>query len=223
MSAMLNYKCLVLDHDDTAVKSSPDINYPSFLETLAALRPDYRPDFEEFMTYCCEPGFHAYCTEVLKFDEREMGLELETWRRFTASRVPEFYEGVADALREYKAAGGVLCVVSHSYADNIRRDYERRCPDAPPDLVFGWEQGEGRRKPDPWPIEETMRVYGFEAADLLVVDDMLTGHAMAQSCGVKFACAGWSHAATPAIAKRMREHSEIYLETPKDMLALLME
>ncbi|HOK48860.1 MAG TPA: hydrolase, partial [Sedimentibacter sp.] len=30
----MKYKCLVLDHDDTAVKSTPDIHYPSFVKAL---------------------------------------------------------------------------------------------------------------------------------------------------------------------------------------------
>lgn len=29
---MLNYRCLVLDHDDTVVRSEETVNYPSFLE-----------------------------------------------------------------------------------------------------------------------------------------------------------------------------------------------
>ena len=31
---MLNYRCLVLDHDDTVVRSEETVNYPSFLEAL---------------------------------------------------------------------------------------------------------------------------------------------------------------------------------------------
>lgn len=36
---MLNYRCLVLDHDDTVVRSEETVNYPSFLEALKVLRP----------------------------------------------------------------------------------------------------------------------------------------------------------------------------------------
>ena len=36
---MKKYVSLVLDHDDTAVMSTPEIHYPAFLETLAVLRP----------------------------------------------------------------------------------------------------------------------------------------------------------------------------------------
>ena len=34
---MLKYPCLVLDHDDTVVRSTPTIHYPAFVETLKAL------------------------------------------------------------------------------------------------------------------------------------------------------------------------------------------
>ena len=34
----LRYKCLVLDHDDTAVQSTPEIHYPAFCETVETLR-----------------------------------------------------------------------------------------------------------------------------------------------------------------------------------------
>ncbi len=36
---MLNYRCLVLDHDDTVVRSEETVNYPSFLEALKVPRP----------------------------------------------------------------------------------------------------------------------------------------------------------------------------------------
>ena len=39
---MLNYRCLVLDHDDTVVRSEETVNYPSFLEALKV--PDARGD-----------------------------------------------------------------------------------------------------------------------------------------------------------------------------------
>lgn len=40
MGRKLKVKCLVLDHDDTVVKSTPEINYPSFKNALAQLRPE---------------------------------------------------------------------------------------------------------------------------------------------------------------------------------------
>lgn len=48
---MLRYPCLVLDHDDTVVQSTPTVNYPSFLETLKVLRPEMKMTLEQFLRY----------------------------------------------------------------------------------------------------------------------------------------------------------------------------
>ena len=34
-----DFKCLILDHDDTAVASTPAIHYPAHLEAMRVLRP----------------------------------------------------------------------------------------------------------------------------------------------------------------------------------------
>ena len=36
----MKYKCLILDHDDTVVMSTPSIHYPSFIEAIKVLRPN---------------------------------------------------------------------------------------------------------------------------------------------------------------------------------------
>ena len=45
---MLKYKILALDHDDTVVKSTAEVHYPAFLETLKALRPEISMSLETF-------------------------------------------------------------------------------------------------------------------------------------------------------------------------------
>ena len=42
----------ILDHDDTAVKSTPNIHYPSFVEALKSLRPDIELSLNDFVNYC---------------------------------------------------------------------------------------------------------------------------------------------------------------------------
>ena len=39
----MKYKCLILDHDDTTVNSTAEVNYPALLDTLSHLRPDIHP------------------------------------------------------------------------------------------------------------------------------------------------------------------------------------
>jgi phosphoglycolate phosphatase len=57
----LKYKCLILDHDDTSVKSTPDIHYPSFVQALKELRPNEKPiTFEEFVDIASIQVFLRY-------------------------------------------------------------------------------------------------------------------------------------------------------------------
>ena len=51
------YRVLALDHDDTTVRSTPEINWPAFVDTLEHLRPDVKYTYEEFFGLCFEPGF----------------------------------------------------------------------------------------------------------------------------------------------------------------------
>ena len=45
----MKYKALVLDHDDTSVKNTPEIHYPAFLKTLELLRPGEKLSLGELM------------------------------------------------------------------------------------------------------------------------------------------------------------------------------
>ena len=52
----LRVRCLVLDHDDTVVKSTPEINFPAFLRSLKDLRGTTM-SYEQFVEYNFDPGF----------------------------------------------------------------------------------------------------------------------------------------------------------------------
>ena len=215
----MRYRCLVLDHDDTVVQSTPTVNYPSFVNTLALLRPGVSYSYEEFVGLCAEPGFEALLREILGFTDEEMEIETRQWLEFVRRVTPPFWPGIPELVRRQKAEGGLLCVVSHSFDENIRRDYQLACPEAMPDAVYGWDRGDGRRKPDPWPLEDILARWSLEPRDLLVVDDLLPGYEMARSCGVDFACAHWGMDAPPVRA-RMDPLPCIHLETVEDLAAL---
>jgi len=62
---MLKYKCLVLDHDDTVVRSTPEIHFPVFKNTLFKKDeepfiielPEYKlPEFKSLMLHTWEKG-----------------------------------------------------------------------------------------------------------------------------------------------------------------------
>ena len=200
----MRYPCLVLDHDDTLVRTTPEINYPSFLESLRDLRPAVQLSLETFFEKSFDPGFFAYCTDELGYNAEEMEIQFRVWRKWVEKCIPDLHTGMKELLEKQKAQGGLICAVSHSGEENIRRDYRVRCG-FEPDLVFGYERGEGKRKPDAFPLEEIMRVFHLKPSQLLVVDDLKPGLEMARRCGVDFAFAGWAHQ-VPAIENFMKEN-----------------
>lgn len=208
----MTYKCLVLDHDDTVVHSTPVIHYPSFVEALKTLRPEKDPiTLKEFVTYCFNPGFSALCSDVMGFDKTEQAVQYRIWRDYAESRIPGFFIGFPELITKYRDQGGLICVVSHSESKQILRDYRKHCH-LEPDMIFGWDLEKDQRKPNPYPLEEIMRTYHLKPEELLVVDDLKPGLDMARSCGVDFAGAGWSHI-IPEIADYMQTHSDYYFST----------
>lgn len=208
----MKYRCLILDHDDTVVKSTPDIHYPSFVEALKKLRPNMNSlSLEEFVSYCFNPGFSELCKDILKFSKAEQEYQYKIWKKYTKEKAPYFYPGICEFIKEYKKLGGIICVVSHSESEQIIRDYNLHC-ELSPDLIFGWELEEHQRKPNPYPIIEIMKRFNLDNNEILVIDDLKPGLDMARSCNVAFAGAGWSHI-IPEIENYMRNNSDYYFST----------
>lgn len=216
---MLNYRCLVLDHDDTVVRSEETVNYPSFLEALKVLRPGRTITREEFTRWCFSPGFSALCSDYIGLTPEEIDVQYDMWRSYVATHIPPPYDGLRPILTRWKQGGGLLCVSSHSARENILRDYRLHF-DLEPDQIFDWDLGEDRRKPSPYALQEIMRLYGLRPDELLMVDDLKPGYDMAHACGVPFACAGWSHD-DPEIRAFLRRFSDFYLETVQALEPLL--
>ena len=187
----LKYKCIILDHDDTTVNSTAEVNYPALLDTLSHLRPTIRPNYEEFMDFCFQPGFFEYCTQILALDSEEMKYEYNNWKRFVSNIVPTACPGMQKIIEKHRASGGIICTVSHSESDNILRDWKANF-NSSPDAVYGWDAGEGRRKPDPYPVLDIANKYSLELSDILVIDDLKHGFDMAKNAGVTFAAALWA-------------------------------
>ena len=216
---MLNYRCLVLDHDDTVVRSEETVNYPSFLEALKVLRPGRTITREEFTRWCFSPGFSALCSDYIGLTPEEIDVQYDMWRSYVATHIPPPYDGLRPNLTRWKQEGGLLCVSSHSARENILRDYRLHF-DLEPDQIFDWDLGEDRRKPSPYALQEIMRLYDLRPDELLMVDDLKPGYDMAHACGVPFACAGWSHD-DPEIRAFLRRFSDFYLETVQELEPLL--
>ena len=216
---MLNYRCLVLDHDDTVVRSEETVNYPSFLEALKVLRPGRTITREEFTRWCFSPGFSALCSDYIGLTPEEIDVQYDMWRSYVATHIPPPYDGLRPILTRWKQEGGLLCVSSHSARENILRDYRLHFG-LEPDQIFDWDLGEDRRKPSPYALQEIMRLYDLRPDELLMVDDLKPGYDMAHACGVPFACAGWSHD-DPEIRAFLRRFSGFYLETVQALESLL--
>lgn len=217
----MKYKCLVLDHDDTVVNSTAQIHYPSFMNVLSTIRPDARITLDEFFLSNFNPGFMALCNDVLRFSDAEMEYQITYWKEYVKEHTPTAFAGMDRIIRRFKENGGLICVVSHSFKENILRDYQENGLPAP-DMVFGWELPEDKRKPSPYPIEEIIHQYRLEASSLLVVDDLKPGYDMAKSCGVDFAAAGWAHS-IPEIDNFMKTNSNHYFSYVGELESFLLE
>lgn len=217
MSRELRIKCLVLDHDDTVVRSTPEINYPSFKRALSVLRPQEELSFERFTELNFVHGFEALCFEYFGFSKSEMDFQLGCWRE-ASEQIPHAYEGLDKVLWEYVENGGRICVSTQSLAERVQRDYQ--AANLPkPELIFDWECD--YRKPDPYALGEVMRIYGLKPEEVLMIDDLKTGYDMANAVGVPFACAGWSDNQIPLIREFMKQYSTHYLERVEDLTAIL--
>ena len=122
-----------------------------------------------------------------------MELEVEAlfWRDYVKGHIPVVYPGIKEIMERHKAQGGIICVVSHSYEDNILRDYKHNGLPMP-DAVYGWGRPAHERKPHPFPLVDIMERFNLTPNELLVVDDMKLSWEMAMPLGVKAAYAGWS-------------------------------
>ncbi len=217
----MKYKCLILDHDDTVTMSTPNIHYPSFVEALKVLRPNTEIlTLEDFVSNCFSPGFSELCKDILKFNKEEQEYQYKVWTSYTKSKIPEFYPGFAELIKDFKNAGGIICVASHSESEQIKRDYMINCGIVP-DKIFGWDLEVDKRKPNPYPIEEAMRIFNLSSKDILVVDDLKPGLDMAKSCDVDFASAGWSHL-IPEIIDFMKDNSNYYLSSVSELRDLVL-
>lgn len=205
---MLRYPCLVLDHDDTTVDSTRSVNYPQFCQAMTHFRPGFSMTEEEYFLYCFDPGFYEMCRQVLHYTPEEMAEHLQMWKDYHKDHHPPFFPGMPELIRRQKAEGGLVCVVSHSTEDVIRRAYDHAGVPQP-DLIFGAEQPEERCKPNPWPMEEILRRFHLQPQEVLMIDDMPQGGRMAHAVGVEFACAGW-YGMLPEIEARIRPMADYF-------------
>ena len=211
----MRYRCLVLDHDDTVTDSTAHIHYPAYLDAMKQMRPGEWMSLHDYFRMNFDPGFLPYMTDHLHFTEQEMDREYEIWQSWVRRIVPDVFPGMAEVIRRQKAEGGYVCVVSHSMDFNIRRDYrENGLPE--PDIVYGWEQPNEHRKPNPWPLLEIRKQLHLKPEEMLMVDDLKPGYDMARAAGVPFAAACWAYD-VPEIKAFMAKYSRLCFDQPEQL------
>ena len=217
----MRYPCLVVDHDDTVVDSTATVHYPCFVEYTGIYHPEVHYTLDEYIKDNFDPGIVALFRDIIGMSEEEMEREQRYWNDYVKRHVPRAYDGMRELLWRHKRSGGTLCVVSHSYTENILRDYrENGLPE--PDMVFGWESPAHERKPSPYPLKEIMRRGGFSREELLMLDDLKPGYDMCRAAGVPFAAAGWAND-IPEIEQFMRKNCDHYCKQVSDLARLLEE
>ncbi|MBI9105571.1 MAG: HAD family hydrolase [Spirochaetales bacterium] len=219
----MKYKCLILDHDDTSVRSTKEIHHPAHVETIKRMRPGTRAvDLDTWFLKNFNPGIMEFLTDELGFSEEEMKEEFAIWHEFNKASVPHFFDGIIELIKDFQGRGGIVAVVSHSEAGMIKQHYKVNGRSVMPDMIFGWDDDPSKRKPAIWPVEQIKSKYGFAPEDILMVDDLKPGLIMAKNASVPIAGAGWGHS-IPEIESYMREHCDYYFSSVSELSALLKD
>ncbi len=219
----MKYKCLIIDHDDTSVDSTPAIHYLAHKEQMKRIgREKETVTLEEWFIVNFDPGFTAYINDVLKLTDKEKEMTYKIWREFTTVKIPPFFKGILSILEDFRNNGGIIVVVSHSEEDIIQNHYEKQTelPGFLPDRIIGWTGDIEKQKPDPWPVNEVIRQFDLKKEDILVVDDLKPGITMANRAGVDSAGVGWSHN-LEIIKESIIKHCTYFLDSVDDLRSLV--
>ncbi len=217
----MKYKCLILDHDDTAVHSTATLHYPAHLETLDKLRPGQKKiSLEGWFLKNFHPGIMEYMKDELCFTEEEILIEYQIWQDYVEGKFPEFYPGFLDTVREFKENGGRVAIVSHSNKDIILRDYTRAGAEDIPEIIFGWDIDESKRKPSVYPVEEILKEFNMDRSEAIIIDDLKPAVIMGKNSGVDVAAAGWGHQIAE-ITDYMKKNCRYYLTDIKELRNIL--
>lgn len=217
----MNYKCLVLDHDDTVVSSTAEIHFPCFVEYLKLTRPHLvcEWDLETYLIKNFHPGITSILRDELGMDDAEVKREIDFWAGYVENHIPTSYAGIKEIITDFRARGGIIAVDSHSLMKYIKRDFEyNRLP--MPDIIYSWDLPDEQRKPSPYTLFDLMGKYGLSKEEIIVVDDLKPGYDMARGAGVDFAAAGWAYD-VPEIEVFMRKNCDYYLNDVSELREIL--
>lgn len=216
----MNYKAIILDHDDTVVDSTATVHYPAFVSFMMDLRGGTDITLEDYFSYNLNPGVLPFFQNIVGLNDEEMRREEAFWRDYVSRHIPKAYPGMKELLWNYKEAGGKIGVISHSFSDFIRRDYEANGLPAP-DIIYGWETPRDIRKPQPHCVWEILERFDLKKEEVIVLDDLKPGYDMAAAAGVPFAAAAWA-GDYPTVAAFMQAKCKYYCRTIGEFARLVM-
>lgn len=215
----MKYKCLITDHDDTLVNSTVEVHYPCMVECLQELRPGTIHTFDQFYDYNFHLGFDGYADRILHFTPEEANRQMQIWRKWTSTHRPTFFDGVSTLLSDFKAAGGILIVSSHSEKNVILNDFKNGgCPK--PDEIYGWDLKPEQRKPSTYTIEKITKRFGIQPSEMVMIDDMRHGLDMCKAAGVDFIFANWARK-PQYLVDYMKSHSDFTASSPEEVRELI--
>ena len=181
----LRFRCLLIDHDDTAVDSTAAVHYPAHLEALRVLRPGARRPTKDQWLLRNFHGIMEYLVGDLGMNQQELAREFEIWRSWTTSRVPPFFPGFLELLADFRERGGLVAVDLALGGGRDRGALPRRqapAVRARPHLRVGPRRGQAQAQPLARAGGPAARS-GCRPAEALVVDDLKPGVLMAQATG----------------------------------------
>lgn len=213
---MLKFPCLVLDHDETVVRTEQNMGYPFFCDFLKDVRPGMTISLEDYVYDCYHIGFVEMCKKHFSFTPEEFKREHALWCEYSHTHIPDTYPGIGEIIIKQKQLGGIICVVSHSEHDTILRDYKTHFGIVP-DAVYSFDLPPEKRKPSPYPLLDIMEKFHFKPDELLVVDDANLACQMADPLGVAVAYAAWSKETAPSITREMTSLCKYSFATPAEL------
>lgn len=219
---MLKFPCLVLDHDDTVVQSEKTLGFPFFKEILQKFRPNVTVTYDEYVRGCHEMVFSEMCRKKWNFSDAELQEEYLSWKEYIRTYIPAPFSGIGDIIHRQKENGGLLCVVSLSGEESIRRDYREHFG-VEPDIVYGWDLPEHQRKPHAYPLLDIMSQFQLKPQELLVVDDMKLAWRMARPLQVPIAFAAWGKREFPDLTSEMKALCDYSFDSTKELEKFLFD
>lgn len=220
----MRYRCLLIDHDDTTVDSTPAVHYLAHREQMRRLgREAETLSLEQWYRINYDPGLRHYLEHDLALSKAEQQLCYRVWREFTTGTIPPFFTGVLPLLERFRNAGGMIVVVSHSEPDIILSHYREQdeLPGFEPDEIIGWTGEQTKNKPHPWPVEYVEGRWEIPREAMLVVDDLKPGIVMARTAGVDSAGVGWSHR-VPELKSDLGRLATYYVESVAELEEIIL-